>query len=166
MVIAAPVGQRLAKFETWRVNADGTGRVKLPIPETEGVVDCSRDGTWLATRTGAGDATHRGRLTLVHPDGTGARYLTEGSANDLSFSFSMFKISPDGRNVAYVEIKIVNGLDQYRLILMDIEGKHRREIPVPIESGTMRRRLVVARRVALAAQPDRRADEGGFDRAR
>ena len=30
----------------------------------------------------AANPTHKGRLTLVHPDGTGARYLTEGSAND------------------------------------------------------------------------------------
>ena len=71
VVIATPVGQRWEKFETWRVNADGTGRVKLPIPETDAVLDCSRDGTWLATRTVPGEATHRGRLTLVHPDGTG-----------------------------------------------------------------------------------------------
>ena len=54
------------------MNADGTGRVKLPIRETDVVLDSSRDGTWLATRTAPGQATHRGRLTLVHPDGTGA----------------------------------------------------------------------------------------------
>ena len=69
-------------FETWRVNADGTGRTRLPIPEADLVLDCSRDGTWLATRTIGGEPAHKGRLTLVHPDGTGARYLTEGSAND------------------------------------------------------------------------------------
>ena len=103
VVIATPVGQTWKRLETWRVNADGTGRVKLPIRETDVVLDCSRDGTWLATRTAPGEATHRGRLTLVHPDGTGARYLTEGSPDDLSFSFTSLKISPDGLSVAYVD---------------------------------------------------------------
>ena len=119
------------------MNADGTGRIKLPIPETDAVLDCSRDGTWLAMRTVGGEPTLRGRLTLVHPDGTGARHLTEGSANDLSFSFFLFKISPDGRSVAYVENKAVNGLHQSRLFIVDIEGKRRREVPVPIAQGTM-----------------------------
>ena len=137
VVIAAPLGQGWGKFETWRVNADGTGRIKLPIPETDAVLDCSRDGTWLATRTVSGEPTLRGRLTLVHPDGTGARYLTEGSTEDLSFSFFLFKISPDGRSVAYVENKAVNGLHQSRLFIVDIEGKRRSEVPVPIAPGTM-----------------------------
>ena len=119
------------------MNADGTGRIKLPIPETDAVLDCSRDGTWLATRTVGGEPTLRGRLTLVRPDGTGARHLTEGSANDLSFSFFLFKIAPDGRSVAYVENKAVNGLHQSRLFIVDIEGKRRREVPVPIAPGTM-----------------------------
>jgi RNA polymerase sigma factor (sigma-70 family) len=131
VVIATPVGQTWKRLETWRVNADGTGRVKLPISETDVVVDCSRDGTWLATRTAPGEATHRGRLTLVHPDGTGARYLTEDSPNDLSFSFTTFKISPDGLSVAYVD------LVHSRLFVVDIEGKKRREIPIPIVPGTM-----------------------------
>jgi RNA polymerase sigma factor (sigma-70 family) len=130
VVIATPVNQTWKRLETWRVNADGTGRVKLPIPETEVVLDCSRDGTWLAMRTAPGDATHRWRLTLVHPDGTGARYLAEGSPNDHSFSFDSFKISPDGLSVAYVD------LAHSRLFVVDIEGKKRREIPTPIVPGT------------------------------
>src|SRR5262249_53323371 len=32
------------QFETWRVNADGSGRVRLPIPESDFVLDASRDG--------------------------------------------------------------------------------------------------------------------------
>ena len=46
---------RARTFETWRVNADGTGRTRLPIPEGDLVLDASRDGTWLATRTMGGD---------------------------------------------------------------------------------------------------------------
>ena len=121
------------KFETWRVNADGTGRTRLPIPEGDLVLDCSRDGTWLATRTIGGEPAHKGRLTLVHPDGTGARHLTEGSAKD--DLFSIFKISPDGRSVAYAEIKTVDNVRHARLFVVDIEGKHRREIPITFEPG-------------------------------
>ena len=130
VVIATPVGLTWKRLETWRVNADGTGRVKLPIRETDVVLDSSRDGTWLATRTAPDQATHRGRLTLVHPDGTGARCLTEGSPDDLSFSFTSLKISPDGLSVAYVD------LVHSRLFVVDIEGKKRREIPIPIAPGT------------------------------
>ena len=71
---------------------------------------------------------------LVHPDGTGARYLTEGSAND--DLFSIFKISPDGRHVAYIEIKTVNDIRHSRLFVVDIDGKNRREIPITFEPGT------------------------------
>jgi RNA polymerase sigma factor (sigma-70 family) len=133
VVISAPVGQTWGSFETWRVNADGTGRVKLPIPETDLVLDCARDGRWLATRTMSAEAAHKGRLTLVHPDGTGARNLTEGSAND--DLFSIFRISPDGRSVAYVEIKTVNEIRHSRLFVVEIDGKNRREIPAPLPPG-------------------------------
>jgi RNA polymerase sigma factor (sigma-70 family) len=134
VIIGVPVGAEYRKFETWRVNADGTGRTKLPIPEGDLVLDCSRDGTWLATRTIGGEPAHQGRLTLVHPDGTGARYLTEGSAND--DLFSIFRISPDGRSVAYVEIKTVDDVRQARLFVVDIERRQRRQLPVPFEPGT------------------------------
>ncbi len=150
-----PVGTEYRKFETWRVNADGTGRTRLPIPDGDLVLDCSRDGTWLATRTIGGEPAHRGRLTLVHPDGTGARYLTEGSAND--DLFSIFKISPDGRSVAYVEIKTVGDVRHARLFVVDIEGQHRREIPITFEPGTTVDCLLVARWIAAGIELDRQA---------
>jgi RNA polymerase sigma factor (sigma-70 family) len=134
VIISTPVGANREKFETWRVNADGTGRVKLPIPDGDVVLDCAGDGSWLATRTVRGQPGHHGRLTLVHPDGTGARYLTEGSARD--DQFSIFRISPDVRHVAYAEIKTVDDLRRARLFVVDIEGKDRREIPVTFDPGT------------------------------
>ena len=134
VVIGVPVGGQYRKFETWRVNADGSGRTQLPIPADDLVLDCSRDGTWLATRTIGGEPTHKGQLTLVHPDGTGARDLTEGSAND--DLFSIFKISPDGRNIAYVEIKTVDDVRHSRLFIADIESKRTREVPVKFDPGT------------------------------
>ena len=121
-------------FGAWRVNADGSGRERLPIPEGDLILDCSDDGTWIATRTLGGDPRHRGRLTLVHPDGTGARVLTEGSANnDL---FTIFKIAPDNRRVAYVEIRTVDKVRHARLFVVDVDGQHRRRIPTHFEPGT------------------------------
>jgi thiol-disulfide isomerase/thioredoxin len=128
-----PVGEGWRKFETWRVNADGTDSTRLPIPDTDLILDCSGDGTWLATRTVSGEPRHRGRLTLVHADGTGAHQLTEGSAND--DLFSIFKISPDGQRVAYVEINSVNDVRHSRLFVVDVDGKNRREIPIAFELG-------------------------------
>ena len=134
VVIGVPVGVGYRKFETWRVNADGTGRTRLPIPDDDLVLDCSRDGTWLATRTLGGKLTHKGQLTLVHPDGTGARDLTEGSAND--DIFSIFKISPDGRSIAYIAIKTVGDVRHSRFFIADIESTRTREIPVKFDPGT------------------------------
>src|SRR5262249_23671438 len=122
------------RFETWRVNADGTGRTRLPIPEGDLVLDASRDGRWLATRTIGGEPQHHGRLTLVHPDGTGARHLTEGSAKD--GRFSIFKISPDGRSVAYAQITTVDKVRHAEIFIVGIEGKHPRRIPTRFEPGT------------------------------
>ena len=55
VVISEPAGEKRENFETWRINTDGTGLIKLPISENELVLDCSADGTWLATRTSSGD---------------------------------------------------------------------------------------------------------------
>lgn len=119
-------------WETWRVNADGTGRVKLPIPDGLLVLDASPDGVWLAARD-LGDAKHWARLTVIHPDGTGTRYLTEGSPErDV---FPIFRFSPDSREIAYVEVKTVDGIRTSRLFLIDIDGKNRRELPVTLRRG-------------------------------
>jgi Tol biopolymer transport system component len=133
-VISAPAGEKREKFETWRVNADGTSLTKLPISENDLVLDSSADGTWLATRTQSGESRHWGRLNLIHPGGTGIRMLTEGSASDDRFSIA--KISPDSQRVACLEVKNVDDLRQYRLFIANIDGKNRREIPVAFEPGT------------------------------
>lgn len=80
--------------------------LELPIPDNDQVFDCSDDGMWLATQTISGEPRHRGRLAVVHPDGSGSLYLTEGSAND--DLYSIFKISPDSQSIAYVAIKTVD----------------------------------------------------------
>ena len=63
VVISEPAGEKRENFETWRINTDGTGLMKLPISENELVLDCSADGTWLATRTSSGDPRIGATLT-------------------------------------------------------------------------------------------------------
>nr|WP_159452297.1 sigma-70 family RNA polymerase sigma factor [Singulisphaera sp. GP187] len=162
VVIGVPIGQGGQKFETWRVNVDGSGRTRLPVPETDLVLDCSRDGSWLAMRPKGGEPAHRGALRLVHPDGTGARILAEGSAQDDLYTIP--RISPDGRSVAWVEVRTEGSKDEgynfyqiapdgrsinftkvktgnqprtCRLLVLDLEGGPRRVLPVTFEPGVM-----------------------------
>src|SRR5262249_54295157 len=44
---APEVEEKLSPRETWRMNADGSDYVKLPVPETDVVVDWSPDGRWI-----------------------------------------------------------------------------------------------------------------------
>ncbi|MHC5543500.1 TolB family protein, partial [Singulisphaera rosea] len=137
VVITTPVGGQWTEgiYESWRIAFDGSAKTKLPIPDTEMVLDCSRDGSWLATRTDRASTGHRGRITIVHPDGTGVRHITEGSAKgDL---LSLCRFSPDGRTLAYVEFSPRNPQAKPRLYLVDIEGKSRRELSPPFESGAI-----------------------------
>ena len=132
VVVSVDVGER--KYETWRVNVDGTAPTKLPVPETDLVFDCSDDGNWLAARTMSGEPALRGRLTLFHPDGAGHRALTEGSAAEDRFVIP--RISPDARQVAYTEIITKKEIRTSRLYIVDVDGKNRLEIQVPFDPDT------------------------------
>jgi Tol biopolymer transport system component len=65
------------RFETYRVNADGTGKVELEIPHEDGVQDWSSDGRWLLTTSSRG-AKIGWQLYVMRPDGTDQRRITEG----------------------------------------------------------------------------------------
>ena len=60
--------------------------------------------------------------------------LTDGSADD--DIFSIFKISPDSRSIAYVAIKTVGDVRQSRLYIAEIESTRTREVPVKFDPGT------------------------------
>jgi RNA polymerase sigma-70 factor (ECF subfamily) len=79
------------RWTTWRYRVDGSGRVKLPVPQTGQVLDWSPDGAWLVAVSGGED-----RLTLLRPDGTGARDL--GGSGLKSFP----RFSPDGRYLSFL----------------------------------------------------------------
>ena len=79
------------RWITWRYQADGSGRARLPLPETGQVLDWSPDGAWLVTCSAGMD-----RLALVHSDGTGLRDLAASGVK----LFPRF--SPDGRHLSYI----------------------------------------------------------------
>jgi len=108
------------RFENWRFNADGSGAVKLPIPETDEVDDWSSDGQWLVTVSDRHPPPGSGyQLYLMHPDGTGQRRLTEGRGLNVYPRFS-----PDSRRLAYLHQE--RGKDS--LWVVNIDGTGRRQV--------------------------------------
>lgn len=108
------------RHETWRFNADGSGTVKLPIPETDEVDDWSPDGRWLVTVSDRHPPHGRGyQLYLMHPDGTDQRRLTEGRGLNVYPRFSL-----DSRRVAYLHQE--RGINS--LWVVNIDGTGRRQI--------------------------------------
>jgi RNA polymerase sigma factor (sigma-70 family) len=83
-------------FETSRMNADGSGREALKIPEQDGVQDWSPDGEWVVT-TSSRNAKIGWQLYVMHLDGTNQRQVTEGG-NPFYVRFS-----PDGRRLLYCD---------------------------------------------------------------
>ncbi|WP_422927428.1 sigma-70 family RNA polymerase sigma factor [Singulisphaera sp. PoT] len=132
VVIALFIGENT--YENWIVDADGTHGIKLPIPETDFVLDCSRDGTWLATRTLASNVPYRGRHTLVHPDGTSSRRLIEGSTKTPYFLTSRF--SPDGRSIACVDFGTEVKARKPRVYVEDLNGQAHRDLSLDLEEGS------------------------------
>ncbi len=78
---------------TWRIDDDGSHRVRLPIPETDQLWEWSPDGRWLA-----GDSMRDGIFDLVvmHPNGT-ERHEIGGSGSNEQVRFS-----PDSTRIAYL----------------------------------------------------------------
>ncbi|MHC5538089.1 TolB family protein [Singulisphaera rosea] len=147
-------GTKMPKLETWIVNADGTKPQKLPIPDTEQVVDWSPDGTWVLTYShrdkGAGYQIYRMRL-----DGTDARRLTTTGKGVLSLDG---RISPDGRQIAYWRI----GDRQSGIWVMNADGTNARRILDSTE------KLIAggpawspdSRRIVCSAHSERRHEKG------
>ncbi len=128
IIISSSVGT--GRFVTWRVNADGTGAMKLPLPDTDFATDYSRDGTWILADSLGATGADRGRIVLVHPDGTGLHTVV-GAKNSLTLA----RISPDGQSVAYVK-DAFNVNAHATLWLVDADGGNRRRVPVDFGVGT------------------------------
>ena len=80
--------------ETFRINADGSGREPLKIPAQDRVQDWSPDGAWLLTASSR-NAKIGWQLYVMRSDGKDERQVTEGG-NPFYARFS-----PDGRRLLY-----------------------------------------------------------------
>jgi RNA polymerase sigma factor (sigma-70 family) len=112
-------------YETFRINADGSGREPLGIPDQDGVQDWSPDGAWVVT-TSSRNARIGWQLYLMRPDGKDQRQITEGG-NPFYARFS-----PDGRRLLYSDGP---ALEREGIWVVDFDGKNRRRI-LPTSKGT------------------------------
>lgn len=99
------------KCETWRIDADGSNPIKLPIPDTDSVQDWSPDGKWFLIHS---DRQPRG-VYVIKTDGTERRILSKGYGA---------RFSPDGRKILYSSRTGNEG----SFWIMDVNGKNAREI--------------------------------------
>ena len=105
---------------TSQINLDGSGLTKLPIPETDGVVDWSGDGNWLVAVTNREPPFGRCyQLYRMRPDGTEQLRLTKDGLNCYP------RFSPDSKQIVYLR---QTGKDGNSLHVMDIDGKGDREV--------------------------------------
>lgn len=113
-------------YETWRMNADGSNRTKLPLTEIEQVADWSPDGAWLAVNTIEREVRPlKFNIARVHPDGTDRKALTEGEGQR-----SEPRFSPDGRRIVFRERTDEGKQIRTTLWTMDSDGQNRRQIPL------------------------------------
>jgi RNA polymerase sigma factor (sigma-70 family) len=126
----SPKGERLvvsnAKFdklekkwtnESWLMDADGSHAMKLPIPDTDGLADWSRDGKWFAIDrhvTGLGSSG----IYLLRPDGKDQQQLTKGGASNSP------RFSPDSRKIAYLHYD----KEGSSIWTMDVDGQNKHKV--------------------------------------
>ena len=129
IVTTYSLAQNDLTYQTWRVAADGSKCVKLPIPATEMVQDWSSDGQWLATtssRHAAGEkapVVTQQDIRIIHPDGTGDRVfhrLAGSSSQDAPGASANRKRRRYSRPIASRS----SGSRRYRLL------------PVPLSTST------------------------------
>ncbi len=121
IIVSAPSGDESRKspvFETFRINADGSGREPLKIPAQDSVLDWSPDGAWVVTSS-TRNAKIGWQLYVMHPDGTNARQITEGG-NPFYVRFA-----PDGRRLLYSDGA---SKDRRGVWIVGFDGKNRRRV--------------------------------------
>ena len=91
------------RSKTWRMNMDGSGRVQLPIPDNELVLDWSPDGLWLLVCNRVYNETNKDTIIRRCADGTGPRPLIDAK---IASKVDAGRFSPDGRRVAYTRIRV------------------------------------------------------------
>jgi Tol biopolymer transport system component len=105
-------------YETFQINADGSGRETLKIPARDGVQDWSPGGAWVVT-TSSRNAKIGWQLYVMRPDGRDQRQLTE-VGNPFYARFS-----PDGRRLLYSDGPAPQRLGIW---VVGLDGKDRRRV--------------------------------------
>ena len=109
-----------SRHESWRINADGSGATRLPIPATEEVDDWSPDGRWIVTVSDRHAPHGSGyQLYVMRPDGTEQRQLTEGRGLNVYPRFS-----PDGVQISYLHQE----KGRNSLWVVNVDGDGRRQL--------------------------------------
>jgi beta-lactamase regulating signal transducer with metallopeptidase domain len=115
--------------ETWRIDADGSNPIKLPIPDTDSVEDWSPDGQWFITCSDRHPPYGHGyQLYLMRTDGTRQRRLTEGGLNVYA------RFSPDGKKILFLRQTAKAGNSIWT---MDVDGKNAKEIVKEVDLASL-----------------------------
>lgn len=107
--------KEVPRTETWQIDPDGRNPVKLAVPDTDWVEDCSPDGQWFITIT----RRHPGQLCLMKTDGTQERKLTDGGSNLHA------RFSPDGKKILYRHVTNAEG---HSIRTVDFDGANTTEL--------------------------------------
>lgn len=111
-------GNGLFSYDSWRCTIDDGKRTKLPVPETDQVIDWSRDGRWLLTlRWPQGGGNEQ--LYMMRPNGAQVRQLSQSSG-----LMSMSRFSPNGKRVVYMH----QDRGRNALWVMDLDSENRTRI--------------------------------------
>jgi len=110
-------------FETFRINADGSGRESLKIAPQDTVQDWSHAGGWIVTAS-TRNARIGWQLYVMRLDGSEERQVTEGG-NPFYARFS-----PDGRRLLYSD-GTLRLPERQGIWIVEIDGKNRRRLLAP-----------------------------------
>jgi Tol biopolymer transport system component len=94
--LGEPAHGRRGSLAVFTVNTDGTGLRQI----TPGVANCCPGPSWSPDGTELLFGSTRGKLLVVHPDGTGLRQIPIRTGGGLSFAFGP-GWSPDGKNIVF-----------------------------------------------------------------
>ena len=94
--LSAPAHGPRDSLAVFTVNTDGTGRRQI----TPGLANCCPTPSWSPDGTEILFSSARGKLFVVHPDGTGLTQIPLDTGGGSSFAFNP-GWSPDGKNIAF-----------------------------------------------------------------
>ncbi len=107
-------------YETFRINADGSGREPIKISPQDCVQDWSPAGDWIVTASSR-NAKIGWQLYVMRPDGSDQHQITEGG-NPFYVRFS-----PDGRRLLYSD-GTLRLRDRQGIWIVDRDSQNRRRI--------------------------------------